>query len=95
MQTSDAHAFNRVILSLYREGREVPLASFQAWALEQIAGLFAFDSAWWGSATAQPSVLHEMHLHNCGQEILEPTRPTWHRTSFAQPWSPGRELRLI
>ncbi|MBK7954177.1 MAG: helix-turn-helix transcriptional regulator [Candidatus Accumulibacter sp.] len=71
MQTSDAHAFNRVILSLYREGREVPLASFQAWALEQIAGLFAFDSAWWGSATAQPSVLHEMHLHNCGQEILE------------------------
>ncbi len=71
METFDAQALNRVILSLYREGREVPLASFQAWALEQIEGLMAFDSAWWGNATAQPPMLHELHLHNCAQEILE------------------------
>ena len=71
MNTSDAHALNRVILSLYREGREVPLASFQAWALEQIEGLIAFDSAWWGNAAANPPALHEMHLHNCERSILQ------------------------
>ena len=36
MEMSEAHALNRVILSLYHEGREVPLGSFQAWALGQL-----------------------------------------------------------
>ena len=57
MEMSDAHALNRVILSLYHEGREVPLGSFQAWALEQLQYLIAFDSAWWGNAAAKPPVL--------------------------------------
>jgi len=75
VNTSDAHALNRVILSLYREGREVSLASFQAWALEQIEGLIAFDSAWWGNAAANPQALHEMHLHNCEHSILKAYPP--------------------
>jgi DNA-binding CsgD family transcriptional regulator len=71
MDTTDAQALNKVVLDLYREGREVPLDSFQAWALEQVKGLITFDSAWWGNAAANPPALHEMHLHNCDQSILE------------------------
>ncbi|HRD91794.1 MAG TPA: helix-turn-helix transcriptional regulator [Accumulibacter sp.] len=67
----DAHALNKVILGFYREGREVPLASFQEWALEQIQSLIAFESAWWGNAAADPPELHEIHLHNCDQGILD------------------------
>lgn len=71
MDIVDMHALNRVILSLYREGREVPLTSFQAWALEQLQALITFDSAWWGNAAANPPVLHEMYLHNCDPSIRD------------------------
>ena len=47
MLLADVHALNKLVLRLYRDGREVPLASFQAWALEQVQGVIAFDSAWW------------------------------------------------
>ncbi len=70
MTMTDAHALNKVILTLYREGREVPLASFQAWALEQMQGLIGFDSAWWGNAAANSHELHEVHLHNCTPTLL-------------------------
>lgn len=75
MKTIDMPALNRLILCLYRDGREVPLGSFQSWALEQIQSLIAFDSAWWGNAAANPPALHEMHLHNCDQSILETYPP--------------------
>lgn len=75
MEMSDAHALNRVILSLYHEGREVPLGSFQAWALEQLQCLIAFDSAWWGNAAANPPALHQMHLYQCDESILEAYPP--------------------
>ena len=68
---SNAQTLNQLILSLYREGREVPLGSFRGWALEQIQGLIAFDSAWWGNAAANPPVLHDMYLHNCERGILD------------------------
>lgn len=67
----DARALNKVILGFYREGREVPLASFQDWALEQLQSLIAFESAWWGNAAADPPELHEMHLYNCDQRLLD------------------------
>jgi DNA-binding CsgD family transcriptional regulator len=75
MQMSEAHALNRVILSLYHEGREVPLGSFQAWALEQLQCLIVFDSAWWGNAAANPPALHQMHLYQCDESILEAYPP--------------------
>ena len=56
-----AHALNRLILTFYRDGREVALGSFHAWALEQIKGLIPFDSAWWGNAAANPPELHDMN----------------------------------
>lgn len=68
---SNAQTLNRLILSLYREGREVPLGSFRGWALDQIQGMIAFDSAWWGNAAANPPVLHDMYLHNCERGILD------------------------
>ncbi len=43
-------AINQLTLSLYRDGRDISLRSFQNWALEQLKGLIAFDSAWWGNA---------------------------------------------
>ncbi|MEF8720320.1 MAG: LuxR C-terminal-related transcriptional regulator [Candidatus Accumulibacter necessarius] len=68
---SNAQTLNRLILSLYREGREVTLGSFRGWALDQIQGMIAFDSAWWGNAAANPPVLHDMYLHNCERGILD------------------------
>ena len=70
MTMTGAHALNKVILDIYREGREVPLGNFQAWALERMEGLIGFDSAWWGNAAANPHELHEVHLHNCAPTIL-------------------------
>lgn len=71
MEMSDARALNGVILSLYREGREVPLSRYRAWALEQVAAVIGFDSACWGSASTEPPALHEMHLHHCEHGIVE------------------------
>jgi hypothetical protein len=42
---SNAHTLIQGILSLCRAGREVPVATFQARALEQICCLMAFASA--------------------------------------------------
>ena len=63
MPNVDAGPLNALILHLYRDGREVPLGSFQAWAVEQLRSLVDFDSAWWGNATAHPPALHEVFLH--------------------------------
>ncbi|MCM8613461.1 LuxR family transcriptional regulator [Accumulibacter sp.] len=71
MEMADARLLNGVILSLYREGREVPLGRYRAWALEQVATVIGFDCACWGSASADPPALHEMHLHNCDRGIVE------------------------
>jgi DNA-binding CsgD family transcriptional regulator len=53
----------------------VPLAGFQAWALEQLEALIAFDSACWGTAAAHAPVMHEVHLHNCEPGIVEAYSP--------------------
>lgn len=92
----DAYPLNRVILRLYREGREVPLGSYQAWALEQLQSLLAFDSAWWGNAAAEPPALHEVFLHNCDESILR-DYPPWLEQDFfraALVASPGMAVNL-
>ncbi len=83
MEFANVQRLNEVILSLYREGREVPLGGFQAWALAQLARLIAFDSACWGNAAASPPALHEMHLHNCDQSIIEAYSPYIEQDFFA------------
>ncbi len=67
----DLHAVNDVILTLYRDGRDISLRSYQDWALEQVRELIPFDSAWWGNAAAEPMKIHWIHLHNCDASIME------------------------
>ncbi|TXI77147.1 MAG: hypothetical protein E6Q43_01475, partial [Dokdonella sp.] len=71
MDMAAARALNGVILSLYREGREVPPSRYRAWALERVAAVIGFDSACWGSASADPPAVHELHLHHCEDGIVE------------------------
>lgn len=96
MDMAAAHALNKLILTLYRDGREVALGSFHEWALEQIKGLISFDSAWWGNAAANPQELHDMHLHNCDQSILEAYRPYLEQDFFraALVASPGVSINM-
>ncbi|HTD90851.1 MAG TPA: hypothetical protein VK663_09325, partial [Burkholderiales bacterium] len=68
-------AVNEVILTLYRDGRDIALRSYQDWALEQVLGLIPFDSAWWGNAAAEPMKIHWIHLYNCDASILETYTP--------------------
>jgi DNA-binding CsgD family transcriptional regulator len=67
----DLRAVNDVILTLYRDGRDIALRSYQDWALEQVRGLIPFDSAWWGNAAAEPMKIHWIHLFNCDDSIME------------------------
>jgi hypothetical protein len=92
----DAYALNRLILRLYREGREVPLGSYQAWALEQLQSLLTFDSAWWGNVAADPPALHDVFLHNCDESLLQRI-PAWLEQDFfraALVASPGIAVNL-
>lgn len=66
----DLDAVNRVILSLYREGRDLPLRGYQDWALDQVRMLIPFDSAWWGNAATEPPNIHWIFLHNCDDSII-------------------------
>ena len=66
-----SHALNQVVLSLYREGRDLQLHNFQDWALEQVRSVIAFDSAWWGNAALTPNKIHWLRLFNCDASILQ------------------------
>jgi DNA-binding CsgD family transcriptional regulator len=63
--------FNQLVLSLYREGRDVPLARFQDWALEQVRTLIPFDSACWGNAAMELAAVHWLHLYGCDPSIID------------------------
>ena len=75
MNTPALPTLNTVTLALYREGRDIPLRSFQDWALEQVRSLIPFDSAWWGSAAMEPNKIHWLHLDNCDASIAEVYAP--------------------
>ena len=68
-------ALNRVVLFLYREGRELQLHNFQDWALEQVRNVISFDSAWWGNAAMEPNKIHWLRLFNCDESILDDYPP--------------------
>lgn len=75
MTTIDPHAVNQIILSLYRDGRDLHLHNFQDWALEQVRNVIPFDSAWWGNAAMEPPKIHWIHLFNCDASIMEDYPP--------------------
>lgn len=96
MPTVDLHALNQLILRLYRDGREVPLPSFQAWALDQLRGAIPFDSAWWGNAAANPPALHEVHLDQCDRAIIDAYPPYVEEDFFRRELiaRPGRSVNM-
>ena len=89
-------AVNQLVLSLYREGRDVQLQSFQGWALEQLQGVIGFDSAWWGNAEMRAHNITGSRLFNCDASILD-DYPA-HRDSdfFRAAWvaNPGTCINL-
>ncbi|MEO6972900.1 MAG: LuxR C-terminal-related transcriptional regulator [Rhodoferax sp.] len=96
MNLTAAQSLNQVVLSLYREGRDVPLRKFQDWALEQVRSLIQFDSAWWGNAATEPMKIHWLHLHNCDKSIIE-TYPPYIADDFfraAMAASPGTSINM-
>ena len=96
MNPTPAQLLNQVTLSLYREGRDVPLRGFQDWALEQVRRLIAFDAAWWGNAAALPMKIHWLHLHHCDKSILKAYPPHMADDFFraAMMASPGVSINL-
>ncbi|MDP2371434.1 response regulator transcription factor [Rhodoferax sp.] len=75
MTTVPMSAINQLVLSLYRDGRDLLLHQFQDWALEQVSGVIPFDSACWGNAALEPIKVHWVHLYNCDSSVLEACSP--------------------
>ena len=69
------HAVNQVVLSLYRDGRDLQLHNFQDWALEQVQRVIGFDSAGWGNAAAVPGKTGGLRLFNCEASFLQDYPP--------------------
>jgi DNA-binding CsgD family transcriptional regulator len=92
----DLHAVNDVILTLYRDGRDISLRSYQDWALEQVRELIPFDSAWWGNAAAEPMKIHWIHLHNCDASIMDVYPPYMAEDFFraALMAKPGKAVNM-
>lgn len=102
-------AVNQVVLSLYREGRDLELPSFQAWALAQVRSVIGFDSAWWGDAGLAANPIYGSQLFNCDAAILDDYRARiegmadrqgmeacWDGDFFRAAWmaNPGTSINL-
>lgn len=68
-------ALSHTLLELHRAGREAACNQFQETALALIKEIIPFDSAWWGNAASEPMEIHQLHLHNCDDSILEAYAP--------------------
>jgi len=75
MNTAQMIAINQLVLSLYRDGRELLLHQFQDWALEQVCSVIPFDSACWGNAALEPVKIHWVHLYQCDSDTAEAYSP--------------------
>lgn len=71
----NVRGLNRVILELYRAGRNTDCRRFQPAALELIQEILPFDSAWWGNAVAEPMEIHQLYLFNCDDSMVEAYPP--------------------
>ena len=96
MTTIDPHAVNQIILSLYRDGRDMRLHNFQDWALEEVRKVIHFDSAWWGNAAMEPPKIHWIHLYNCDASIMQDYPPYLEDDFFrvALMASPGVSINM-
>jgi len=92
----DLATLNQVIVALYRQGREIPLRSYQNWALDQLRSLIPFDSAWWGNAAAEPLKIHWIHLLNCDESFLADYEPYMQQDYFREALMarPGETINM-
>lgn len=92
----DVRGLSQAILEIHRAGRGVALSAFQRIALELIAEVIPFDSAWWGTASAEPPEIHRLHLYNCDGSILDAYTPhmgeDFMRTAMIA--NPGKSINL-
>lgn len=65
-------SLNTLLLDLYRAARELPIATFQEYALLLLKPTFRFESAVWGAGRLTPQGLspHRAHLHDVGPEEI-------------------------
>jgi DNA-binding CsgD family transcriptional regulator len=75
MSTLALSAINQLVLSLYRDGRDLQLHQFQDWALEQVCCVIPFDSACWGNAALEPVKIHWVHRYHCDDSSSEAYSP--------------------
>jgi DNA-binding CsgD family transcriptional regulator len=72
---------NQLVVDLYRAGREVAFANFQAWALTRMHEVLDFDAAWWGRGANRPLMVHQVHLHRCASTLVDDYAP-WIAVDF-------------
>lgn len=91
-----ARKINDLVLNLYRASHDVPLRHFQEHVLELTKSAVAFDSAWWGNASAEPQEIHRLHLHNCDASIVEAYPPYSEQDFFREKLirNPGVSINL-
>lgn len=67
--------FSDVVLSLWRGAQEVPMASFQEWALEYLQTVINFDSAVWLTAgilhSQDSATFHMRHFFKQPSQLLD------------------------
>lgn len=75
-----------LLLRLYRQSHELPIAQFQDEALNLLRPVLPFDSAMWGAATLTPGGIdiHTIHLHRQPVEMLQSYEDVKHLDTAAQ-----------
>lgn len=75
-----------LLLRLYRQSHELPIAQFQDEALNLLRPVLPFDSAMWGAATLTPGGIdiHTIHLHRQPAEMLQSYEDVKHLDTAAQ-----------
>ena len=63
MGKTNEEGLSKLLLSLYRAARELPLDEFQGAALDLIQPCLKFDSCRWGESSFVPNALDTHHVH--------------------------------
>jgi DNA-binding CsgD family transcriptional regulator len=91
-------AVNDLIVGLYRYGRDVSIADFPKWALEQLREAIAFDSAAWGTFGSSTQGVSSVYLYGQPRTMLdEYVRGGWQAKDFllaACLASPGTAINV-
>jgi len=72
MSRTNLPEFSRLLLTLYRNAQEVPVAGFQDAVLESVKAILHFDASTWGTAMMTPAGIdiHSLHRYNFPDEMF-------------------------